>query len=94
MPVHRRARCIATPRSRAATFKFERTDDRVTAIEARGKLPPDFFQRFAFRGRVPNAATTLTWKVIQTYRNGVVVRYTGEPGEESASTTTVLPPTP
>ena len=75
-------------------FKFERTDDRVTAIEARGKLPPDFFQRFAFRGRVPNAATTLTWKVIQTYRNGVVVRYTGEPGEESASTTTVLPPTP
>ena len=74
-------------------IKIERTDDRVTAIEARGRLFPDFFQRFTFRGRVPNVATTLTWKVIQTYRNGVVVRWTGEPGDEEASQTTVLPPT-
>jgi len=70
----------------------ERTGDRVTAVEAKGKLRPDFFQRFVFRGRVPNVETTLVWKVIQTYRDGTVVRWTGDPGEESASATKVSPP--
>ena len=70
---------------------IERTGDRVTAVEAKGKLRPDFFQRFVFRGRVPNAETTLVWKVVQTYRDGTVVRYTGDPGEESASQTKVTP---
>ena len=71
---------------------IERTGDRVTAVEAKGKLRPDFFQRFVFRGRVPNVETTLVWKVVQTYRDGTVVRWTGEPGEEEASETKVGPP--
>ena len=75
-------------------IRLEKTDDRITAITARGRLKPDFFQRFVFRARVPEVATTLVWKVIQTYRDGTVVRYTGDPGDESASQTTVLPPTP
>ena len=75
-------------------IKVEKADDRVTAIHARGRLKPDFFQRFFFHARMPNAAASLPWKVVQTYRDGTVVRYTGEPGEESASITTVLPPAP
>jgi uncharacterized protein YcnI len=74
-------------------IKIERSGDRVTAIEARGNLRADFFQRFVFRGRA-SAPGTLVWKAIQTYRDGSVVRYTGDPGEESASTTTVMPPAP
>ena len=75
-------------------IKVERSGERVTAIEARGRLKPDFFQRFVFRGRVSATPTTLTWKVIQTYRDGTVVRWTGDPGDESASQTTVVPPAP
>jgi len=47
-----------------------------------------------FRGRVPTTETTLVWKVIQTYRDGSVVRWTGEPGEEEASETKVTPAAP
>jgi hypothetical protein len=65
-----------------------------TSLEAKGKLRPDFFQRFVFRGRVPTTETTLVWKVIQTYRDGTVVRWTGEPGEEEASETKVTPAAP
>jgi uncharacterized protein YcnI len=72
----------------------QRTDDRVTAVEAKGKLRPDFFQRFVFRGRVPTTETTLVWRVIQTYRDGTVVRWTGQPGEEEASETKVTPAAP
>jgi uncharacterized protein YcnI len=75
-------------------FKFERSGDRIVAITARGRLKPFFFQRFYFRGRVPNAETTLVWKAIQTHRDGEVVRYTGDPGDETASTTTVVPAAP
>jgi uncharacterized protein YcnI len=72
----------------------QRTGDRVTAVEAKGKLRPDFFQRFVFRGRVPTTETTLVWRVIQTYRDGTVVRWTGQPGEEEASETKVTPAAP
>ena len=75
-------------------MSIQRTGDRVTAIEAKGKLRPDFFQRFVFRGRVPTTETTLVWKVIQTSRDGTVVRWTGEPGEEEASETKVTPAAP
>jgi hypothetical protein len=43
---------------------------------------------------VPGTGGTLTWKAIQTYRDGSIVRYTGDPGEESAPQTPVLPPVP
>jgi uncharacterized protein YcnI len=72
-------------------IKVIRQSGRIVALRFDGNLPPDFFQRFYFRARVPDTPTTLVWKAIQTYRNGKVVRWTGEPGEEEASTTEVVP---
>jgi hypothetical protein len=43
---------------------------------------------------VPTTETTLVWRVIQTYRDGTVVRWTGRPGEEEASETRVTPAAP
>ena len=63
---------------------------RVIAIVVKGRLAPERFQRFAFLAAVPEQPTTLTWKAYQTYRGGEVVRWTGEPGDEEASTTTVV----
>jgi hypothetical protein len=76
-------------------FKLEKAGDRITSITARGKLAPDFFQRFVFRARMPaTVGTVVTWKAIQTYRGGTVVRYTGDAGDESASRTTTTAPPP
>ena len=75
-------------------IKLEKSGDRITAINARGKLPAEFFQRFFFRARMPETPGTVVWKAVQTYRGGKVVRYTGDPGDEEAATTIVLPPTP
>ena len=76
-------------------FKLEKAGDRITSVTARGKLPPEFFQRFVFRARMPaTAGGVVTWKVLQTYKGGQVVRWTGDPGDEEASQTTVTPPAP
>jgi uncharacterized protein YcnI len=75
-------------------IKIIRQSGRIVALRWDGNLPPDYFQRFYFRARVPDEPTTLAWKAIQTYKNGKVVRWTGEPGEEEVSTTDVTPAPP
>jgi uncharacterized protein YcnI len=69
---------------------LKRTNGRVTSIVLRGKLPPERFQQFSFQARTPAQEGTITWKAFQTYRTGEVVRWTGEPGDEEASTTKVV----
>jgi uncharacterized protein YcnI len=71
-------------------IKIIRQNGRIVALRWDGSLPPDYFQRFYFRARVPEAPTTLLWKAIQTYKNGKVVRWTGEPGQEEVSSTEVV----
>jgi uncharacterized protein YcnI len=73
---------------------FQRSSGRITSIVVKGKLPPERFQQFYFMAGTPKEEGTITWKAIQTYRNGKVVRWTGEPGDEEASTTTVTAATP
>ncbi len=67
-----------------------RSSGRVTALVVKGKLAPEQFQRFSFIAAAPDTPTTLVWKAFQTYRGGEVVRWTGEPGDEEASETTVV----
>jgi uncharacterized protein YcnI len=71
-------------------ISFVKQEGRVTSIVFRGNLPAERFQRFAFVAGTPEQPTTLVWKAIQTYRGGAVVRWTGEPGDEEASTTSVV----
>ena len=75
-------------------IKIIRQNGRIVALRWDGSLPPDYFQRFYFRARVPEEPTTLVWQAIQRYRNGTIVRWTGEPGDEEASTTEVVAPEP
>ena len=67
---------------------------RVYKLVVRGNLPVGQFQRFAFSAGVPETPTTLSWRAIQTYRNGRVVRWTGAPGSDTPASTTAVEGTP
>lgn len=67
---------------------------RVYALVVRGRLGVGQFQRFAFVGAAPDHPTTLSWRAIQTYRNGKVVRWVGAPGSEHPASTTSVEGTP
>jgi uncharacterized protein YcnI len=58
-----------------------------------GKIAPGEFQDFPVSVQIPDkAGTTLTFKAIQTYDNGKVVRWIGPPGgEEPAPQVKVTP---
>jgi uncharacterized protein YcnI len=70
-------------------WTITRTNGRITALTVRGSLPVAHYRKFSFLAGTPATPGILVWKAIQTYKNGAVVRWTGEPGQEEASETVV-----
>jgi uncharacterized protein YcnI len=54
----------------------------VDRIVWTGRMPKDGFAEFSFLAGTPEKPTTLTWKALQTYADGQVVRWIGAPGSE------------
>jgi uncharacterized protein YcnI len=56
-----------------------------------GRIPPGAFQDFGLSVLVPDkAGSTLTFKAVQTYSNGTVVRWIGPEGSETPAPTLKL----
>jgi uncharacterized protein YcnI len=67
----------------------------VDRIRWTGNLPAGDFVRLVFLAGTPEQPGTLTWKAIQTYRDGTTVRWIGGPGSDTpASVTTVAADAP
>jgi len=54
----------------------------VDRIVWTGRMPKDGFAEFSFLAGTPEKPTTLTWKAVQTYAGGQIVRWIGAPGAE------------
>jgi uncharacterized protein YcnI len=57
-------------------------DGSVGEIVWKGRLAKDGFVRLGFLASTPPQPTTLSWKALQTYADGKVVRWIGAPGSE------------
>ncbi len=75
-------------------WTITRVNGRITALTVRGSLPVGHYRRFSFIASTPETEGTVAWKAFQTYRNGTVVRWTGEPGDEEASETVITATAP
>ncbi len=65
-------------------------DGSTDTITWRGRLAADGFARFTFLASTPEREGTLSWKSLQTYADGKIVRWIGDPdSEEPAATTDV-----
>ncbi len=53
-----------------------------------GRLVRDGFAEFSFLAGTPERPGTLSWKALQTYSDGKVVRWIGPPGSEHPAPTT------
>jgi len=60
----------------------------VDRIVWTGRMPKDGFAEFSFLAGTPEKPTTLTWKAVQTYAGGQVVRWIGAPGSEQPAPVT------
>jgi uncharacterized protein YcnI len=89
--VQKKTRKLATPvKTDAGTV----TEEISEVIWSGGKLPPEYFQSFPFSTTIPDSAVgkSLTFKTVQTYDNGKVVRWIGpESASEPAPTVNVTP---
>lgn len=76
-------------------YEFERDGGVITAITwSGGEIAPEEFQEFAFQARTPEETGEFAWSAFQTYEDGSVVEWTGEPdSEEPASVVEVVPGT-
>ena len=57
-------------------------EDGVLTIEG-GAIAPEQFEEFRFQARNPDASGPISFAAIQTYDDGEVVNWTGEPGSDS-----------
>jgi uncharacterized protein YcnI len=72
--------------------EFERDGGVITAIRwSGGEIAPEEFQEFAFQARTPEDTGEFSWRAFQTYEDGSVVEWTGEPdSEEPASVVKIV----
>jgi uncharacterized protein len=76
---------LATP---VRTDDGDVTEEVSTITWSGGRIPPGAFQDFGLSVRVPGkAGDTLTFKALQTYGNGEVVRWIGPAGSENPAPT-------
>jgi uncharacterized protein YcnI len=52
-----------------------------------GRIGPGEFLEFGFSARMPDGEETLSFEALQTYSNGEVVRWTGEPDSDTPAAT-------
>lgn len=65
-------------------------DQSVDTVTWRGRLPPEGFVRFSFLAGTPDRPGRVTWKALQRYADGTVVRWIGPPGSEEPAALTVI----
>jgi uncharacterized protein YcnI len=63
---------------------------RIVAAHWSGHLPSGQFAEFAVQARNPHDAGTLTWRAVQTYADGLVVEWSGEPGSRTPAPRVVI----
>jgi uncharacterized protein YcnI len=61
---------------------------RATSAVWTGVLPPERFVEFPFVAVNPKAATELVWPVVQTYKNGQRVEWSGPRGSDTPASVT------
>lgn len=70
---------------------LERAKGRVVAILwTGGQIAPLEFDEFAFLAAAPPSAATVSWNALQTYADGSIVRWTGNPGSDTPHSQTVF----
>lgn len=72
--------------------EFEKDGGVVKSITwSGGQINPEEFQEFSFQARTPEDAGEYAWNAYQTYEDGSVVEWTGEPdSEEPASVVKIV----
>lgn len=64
--------------------EFEREGGRVTAVVwSGGEIGPEEFQQFLISAQTPEEPGEYSWPAFQTYEDGSVVEWTGQPESES-----------
>lgn len=66
-------------------------DDGVLVIEG-GSIGPGQFEEFRFQARNPEESGDLVFPAIQTYDDGEVVNWTGEPGADTPASVVEISP--
>jgi uncharacterized protein YcnI len=69
---------------------FEASNGAVDRIAWSGRMAPDGFAEFSFLASTPGKPTTLAWKALQVYEDGVVVRWIGPPSSAEPAPVTVV----
>lgn len=65
---------------------------RIVAAHWTGRLPADEFAEFALQARNPGMAGAIEWRAVQTYADGLVIEWAGEPGSKTpAPRVTIVP---
>lgn len=65
-------------------------DGSIGEVMWTGSLAPESFARFSFLASTPDSPGTLSWKALQTYADGTIVKWIGAKGtDEPAAVTTV-----
>jgi uncharacterized protein YcnI len=81
-------------------WKYDVTKDstgKITSVAwtATGEgLSPTEFGQFNMQGKVANDAKEISWKAIQTYKDGSTVEWVGAPGSDTPASVTKVSPKP
>jgi uncharacterized protein YcnI len=65
-------------------------DGSVASVTWTGSVPADGFVEFSFLAATPPEAGEISWKAVQTYGDGTVVRWIGPPDSEEPAAVTVI----
>lgn len=77
-------RVIGTQPTSGWTANFTTDKGRVAGITwSGGQIHPREYQKFAFLASTPKTTQTLSWDARQTYEDGTVVSWTGNPGSDT-----------
>jgi LPXTG-motif cell wall-anchored protein len=76
------------------SYELEKdSEQRITAVTwtaTNGGIKAHEFIEFSFVGKNPKETGTLAWKAYQTYADGSVVEWTGEPGSDTPASVTTI----
>ena len=69
---------------------IEAADGSIDRVVWTGRLARDGYVKFSFLAGTPEKAGDVTWKALQTYSDGVVVRWIGDPSSDTPAAVTHL----
>lgn len=68
----------------------EGSDGSLESVTWKGKLAEDGFARFSFLASTPEQEGEIVWKALQTYDDGSVSRWIGEPDSDNPAAVTTI----